>query len=68
MKIKVVNKGRKGESAFCRQCSFSLCDIKSGCLSRAKYHTQKTGHAVDVYYETWRLVADSSKLRRVYKS
>ena len=67
MEIKVIHKGRSEESYFCRQCDKSEIG-KSNSLSKAKYHTLKTGHAVDVYYESWRLVADKKNLIKKIKS
>ncbi len=47
--------GRESESCHCRGCSFSISTI-TGVLVKAKAHSSKTGHTVDVYYETHRQV------------
>ncbi len=50
---KTINHGRDSENYHCRECKFSDVDVK-GTLAKARRHTDKTGHTVDVYYESWR--------------
>jgi len=55
-KMRVIKHKREkeNESCHCRVCDFS--DFGSGMLDKAKDHAKKTGHTIDVYYETWREV------------
>jgi len=52
-KLSVIHHGKEDESYHCRNCNFSDCGIKNA-LKKAKIHSNKTGHTVDVYYESWR--------------
>ena len=45
---------KDAESCSCRICHFS--DVGKNMLAKSKRHAQRTGHTVDVYYETWREV------------
>jgi len=50
--MRIINHGRDDENCYCRICEFSSGG--KNILAYAKKHAQKTGHTVDVYYETHR--------------
>jgi len=56
-RAKTIQHGRDDEEYHCRQCNFSDTGI-SNALQKARNHNKKTGHTVDVYYETWREVTN----------
>ena len=63
-KPKTIQHGKESESYYCRTCNYCRgINIKSGALARAKYHNSKTGHTVDVYYETWREITNNYKIK-----
>mgnify|MGYP001561029795 CR=1 len=52
---RTIQHGKDGEDYHCRKCSFSGYGM-SGCLQKAVNHSKKTGHTIDIYYESWREV------------
>jgi hypothetical protein len=54
MQVILHQRDKDAENCHCRVCSFSDCG--KGMLRKAKLHASKTGHTIDVYYETWREV------------
>ena len=55
MQPRVIQRGKEDESYHCRKCGFTGFS-SSGSLAKAKRHSMKTGHTVDVYYESRREV------------
>ncbi len=55
---KTIQHGKESESYHCRQCNFSGTE-ENGCLARAKRHNARTGHTIDVYYESWREITNN---------
>lgn len=51
---RTVQHGRSDSNFHCRNCGEN--DFTGDCLAKAKRHAVKTGHTVDVYYETHREV------------
>lgn len=60
---KTIQHGKESESYHCRKCNFSGTGL-SGCLAKAKEHNIKTGHTVDVYYESWREITNNWRLNK----
>ena len=60
-KMRVIQhtRDKEEETCHCRNCNFSDCG--KNMLRLAKNHASKTGHTVDVYYETWREVTYYNK-------
>ena len=53
MKVKSYKRGIEEQNAYCQDCDWSCFDTQEGDVkSKARYHSQKTGHKVDVYTET----------------
>lgn len=59
---RVIQHGKVSEDYHCRNCNFSDSFEKENKAMRiAKAHSQKTGHTVDVYYESHREVTYFNK-------
>jgi hypothetical protein len=67
IKPRVIQHGKEDESYYCRECSFSGVGT-SGSLNKAKVHSKKTGHTIDVYYETWREITYYKNGKREYNT
>lgn len=50
------------EECYCRICGFD--ESGTNILAKAKRHAQKTGHTIDVYYESWREITYCKTLKQ----
>lgn len=51
-RMRIIQHGRSDETCYCRICDFN--EYAGKVLQKAKRHAEKTGHTIDVYYESWR--------------
>ena len=61
MKVISIKKGVEDRNAYCRDCNWNSLGLNSN--TKARYHSSKFGHIVDVYTENWSKIKPVNNLK-----